>query len=426
MHLSLFFRYKFVRISKNVMRVYRMQNKFINRRTFLETAAKSTAAAAMLGTTGLRSQPKSEVADIDASRLPRWRGFNLLEKFIASNSNKPFQESDFAMIHELGFDFVRLPMSYLCWTDPNDWRALKEDKLKEIDLAVGFGKQYGVHVSINFHRGPGYSVDRSKEEPFNLWLDREARKAFNYHWKHFAERYKGIPNTELSFNLLNEPATITSARVSVVSEQTYVDVVRGAVETIRRVDANRLIIADGLWWGRDPVAGLIDLHVAQSTRGYEPMQVSHYGASWVYGGETWPAPTWPLHQTEAAELRWESPVLIQAYKKKLAEWEIPPEMEWNKERLKRQLIDPWKKLERKGVGVHVGEYGAFNHTPHDVVLAWLRDLQSLWKEAGWGSAMWNFRGGFGILDSERSDVQYEDFRGHKLDRKMLEVLNEFK
>lgn len=38
--------------------------------------------------------------------------------------------------------------------------------------------------------------------------------------------------------------------------------------------------------------------------------------------------------------------------------------------------------------------------------------------------MWNFRGGFGILDSERPDVSYEDFRSHKLDRKMLEVIKE--
>jgi endoglucanase len=31
-------------------------------------------------------------------------------------------------------------------------------------------------------------------------------------------------------------------------------------------------------------------------------------------------------------------------------------------------------------------------------------------------------GGFGILDSGRSDVQYEDFHGHKLDREMLKLL----
>ena len=34
--------------------------------------------------------------------------------------------------------------------------------------------------------------------------------------------------------------------------------------------------------------------------------------------------------------------------------------------------------------------------------------------------------GFGFLDSGREDVKYEDFKGHKLDRKMLELLLEFK
>jgi endoglucanase len=32
------------------------------------------------------------------------------------------------------------------------------------------------------------------------------------------------------------------------------------------------------------------------------------------------------------------------------------------------------------------------------------------------------RGTFGILDSERTDVRYENFRGHKLDRALLELL----
>ena len=76
----------------------------------------------------------------------------------------------------------------------------------------------------------------------------------------------------------------------------------------------------------------------------------------------------------------------------------------------------------EGVGVHVGEWGCYIRTPHDVCLAWMGDQLSLWKEAGWGWSMWNLRGTFGILDSVRSDVAYEDFRGHKLDRRMLELL----
>ena len=71
----------------------------------------------------------------------------------------------------------------------------------------------------------------------------------------------------------------------------------------------------------------------------------------------------------------------------------------------------------------VGEWGAFNKTPHDVVLRWAEDCLSNWRKAGWGWAMWNFRGSFGVLDSGRGDVQYEDFEGHKLDRKLLDLLD---
>ena len=33
--------------------------------------------------------------------------------------------------------------------------------------------------------------------------------------------------------------------------------------------------------------------------------------------------------------------------------------------------------------------------------------------------------GLGVLDSGRSDVQYEDFEGHKPDRKLLELLQRY-
>ena len=59
----------------------------------------------------------------------------------------------------------------------------------------------------------------------------------------------------------------------------------------------------------------------------------------------------------------------------------------------------------------VGEWGAFNKTPHDVSLRWAEDCLSNWQKAGWGWALWNFRGSFGILDSGRTDVQYEDSPG---------------
>ena len=73
----------------------------------------------------------------------------------------------------------------------------------------------------------------------------------------------------------------------------------------------------------------------------------------------------------------------------------------------------------------IGEFGCRPDVPHDVALAWMEHCLKLWKEKNLGWALWNLRGTFGILDSGRKDVHYEDFNGHKLDSKMLELLKRY-
>ena len=356
----------------------------ITRRKFLGTTAAALAASAVLPTLSTTGDD----SDMNAAKLPQWRGFNLLEKF-THRDHKPFLETDLKWMKAWGFDFVRLPLSYWCWSSPDDWRTMDEAVLGHIDDVVGYGEKHGIHVNINFHRGPGYCVN-PPEEPFDLWTDPVAVEACKLHWATFAKRYKGIPNERVSFDLLNEPAKI--------DEEVYVHVVEELVGAIRNEDPDRLIIADGLSWGRDPVHGLVGLGVGQSTRGYDPMHISHYRANWINGSDTWDVPTWPL---------------------------VVDGSTYNRARLYRERIEPWKKLEAEGVGVHVGEWGAYQHTPHDVALAWMKDCLELWEEAGWGWSLWNFRGSFGILDSGREDVDYEEFEGHKLDRAMLELVQRY-
>ncbi len=73
----------------------------------------------------------------------------------------------------------------------------------------------------------------------------------------------------------------------------------------------------------------------------------------------------------------------------------------------------------------VGEFGCRPDTPHDVALAWMEHCLKLWRSKNLGWALWNLRGLFGVIDSGRTDVEYEDFNGHKLDRGMLELLRRY-
>lgn len=488
------------------------------------TAAGLSAA---LGSRPVMAAP-APLPDAEARKLPRWRGFNLLEKFLAGN-NAPYQETDFAWMAEWGFNFARLPMDYRCWAKTPD-ADFVEQTLLDIDQAVDWGRQYGIHISLNFHRGPGYCVNPPKEAG-DLWTDPAMQELFARHWVVFAKRYEGIPSRQLSFNLINEPHSVEDA--------IYAAAMKPAIEGIRAVDSQRLMVADGLSWGSIPSQDLIPFAVAQSTRGYAPFELSHYQASWISSPADTPIPVWPIpvginnhlfgngkpdlqsplvlqvqcpkptgfsihvgHVSAEAELvvKADGVVVLQHLfkpgpgegdwiKSVANEWggynadydrdfeaaipagtreiEIgigqgdwlrfsgirfgemsirPTNLEWgvkqeafivnasgvrpaagdryscSREILQEQRVKPWMQLASQGVGVHVGEWGAYNRTPHGVTLAWMRDCLENWRSAGFGWALWNFRGAFGVLDSGRKDVKYEDFRGHQLDRRMLDLL----
>ncbi|MGI5885567.1 MAG: glycoside hydrolase family 5 protein [Candidatus Spyradocola sp.] len=325
--------------------------------------------------------------------LPRWKGFNLLGAFTMNSPGK-FVEEDFQLISDLGFDFVRLPLNYTFWIDYDDPFEINDGKLSIVDDCVNWGEKYGIHVNVALHRAPGYSVAKDRVEPFDLWRDPEALAAFQLHWTTLAKRYKGIPSSKVSFNMVNEPAG--------VSPEAHRKVMAATTRAIHAIDPDRLTICDGLDYGNLPQTNIADMaqeNVAQSCRAYIPAGVTHYRALWVDHKRDFPTAAWPGGYAADGL--------------------------WDRERLFRHY-GAWAALAQNyGMGVHCGEGGCFNRTPYDVTLRWMEDVLDALKTYNIGLALWNFRGEFGILDSGRVDADYVDYKGHKLDKKMYELFKKY-
>lgn len=219
-----------------------------------------------------------------------FKGFNLLGKFDVGWSNYGFSEEEFIIMHDLGFNFARLPLDYRTYTQPGNWDVFIEEEIAEIDNAVAWGKMYGVHICINLHRAPGYSVNPSvvpANQDLDLWSDAAAQEAFVNHWAFFAKRYKDIPYDELSFNLVNEPGDM--------DENTYVRVMKKAIDKIQSINPDRVIFIDGINYGRDVILSLKnEKNIIQAIHVYDPMTLTHYKAEWVSGSGSWPEPFWPM------------------------------------------------------------------------------------------------------------------------------------
>ena len=476
-----------------------------------------------------------------------WRGFNLMGFFALEWSSEGFTEEDFQMISEMGFNFVRLPLDYRIYTKTGDWNTFIEFRLAQIDQAVAWGQKYGIHVCINLHRAPGYCVNPPStplpaNQTLSLWEHAEAQQAFAAHWRKFAERYLSVPTSALSFNLVNEPGN--------VSGDAYVKAVQPAIEAIRAVSPQRIIISDAVDYGNSRIDALFSENIVISPHFYNPSTLTHYKAEWVNGADAWPPPTWPPQMVSSyfygsGKSPWNTPLILRGdfaagsvvtfhvnqvsaradfrvtsgsktifqhdfrpaagtgeWKEVIyrPEWNIyqniydreytftlvngvselnfrvltgdwmtwsmlrftpPPQSsqaeitiqpgiaDWGVPQATYTLqsdgilvleqaprgfedrfrfngfLQQWVDLKKSGVPVHVGEWGVYNKTPHDVTLAFMENRLLAMKSAGLGWALWNFRGSFGILDSGREDVRYENYRGHKLDRKMLELLQRY-
>lgn len=386
----------------------------LNRRSFIKTAGIGSTFIGLAGNVSAIGLSPS-----NKNTLPRWRGFNLLDFYTSKplvfprqNRRNQSTEDDFKWMADWGFDFVRIPVQYPSYIKfdagsdqnkriiPEEVVDFNEQAIEEIEKLVYLANKYNLHASLNLHRVPGFCINAGFNEPYNLWKDQEAQQALYAHWEMWARRFKSVSAKKLSFDLINEPCFREDmndqfGKRMAIEGELYRKIVRGCLEVILKQNADRLVLADGNNGGGSVTPELRGLKVAQSCRGYYPGDISHYRAPWVWKKpEDAPTPVWP------------GMINGKNFSKKTLE----------------EFYRPWIELVEQGTGVHCGECGCYKETPHEVFLSWMNDVLGILTENNIGWAFWNFRGDFGVIDSGRKDVEYEDWHGHKLDRKMLEML----
>ena len=380
----------------------RMEN-INSRRDFIRQSGVLSAASVI--------SPASLFANTGpANKLPRWKGFNVLDFFSPdpANSRKPSTEEYFKWMSGWGFDFIRIPTAYPFYLKFDRSRNITREEVYNIDETqtekiirlAELAHKHGMHVSLNLHRAPGYCINAGFHEPYNLWKDEEALKAFCFHWSYWAKTFKNVSPQKISFDLVNEPSMREDmndqhSKSGPVPGDSYRRVAIAASEAIRKENPEHIVIADGNSVGNTVIPEITDLNIGQSCRGYFPGAISHFRAPWANKDPmAAPTPTWPLTTGD----------------KKMDRNSI------------EQYYKPWSDLVQKGIGVHCGECGCWNKTPHAVFLAWFGDVLNILKQNKIGFALWEFSGDFGLINSGRADVDYENWYGQKLDKKLLDLL----
>ncbi|HEV3329632.1 MAG TPA: cellulase family glycosylhydrolase, partial [Bryobacteraceae bacterium] len=289
------------------------------------------------------------------------------------------------LIQAMGFDHVRLSVDPRPMFHARQADQIASDDLGYLDAAVKMILDRGLAVEIN--------IFADGEFKQRLATDDEFVEQFADFWRALARHYATLDADRVFFEILNEPEGKDRYRWYGVEAKLAAAIRDGAPE--------HTIIATGAHWSDDDdlvfLEPLRDANVIYAFHFYESHIFTHQGATW--SSNYWhelkgvPYPSTPENvQAAAAEL----PDAV--HRLAVVRYGLD---RWNAARIDAEIGQVAAWATRWNVPVVCNEFGVYrkNAEPKDRV-AWLTDVRTALEKRGVGWAMWEYHGGFGVVNTE--------------------------
>lgn len=335
-----------------------------------------------------------------ATRFGRLRrGINLSHWFSqAANYSKTHLDThttaqDIALIKSMGFDHVRFPIEPApLLAETPDPSILNTTYMQYVDSALDMILATGLAVIIDIH----------PSDEFKLRMNRDERgvESFAKFWRAFATHLSKRDPEFVFLETINEPMVEDGYR--------WYGIQAKLIGAIRDGAPNHTIIAGGHRWSGlyemlflEPYA---DPNVIYNFHFYEPFAFTHQGA-------TWAGPNLPFYKNvpypsspEAVRLVLDS-VEDEPAKYNLLRY---GEDNWNAGRIDRELALAAAWAAKHRVYITCNEFGAFRKVtkPADRV-AWVHDMRMALEKNGIGWTMWDYAGGFAVVNKSNGQAQRE-------------------
>jgi len=308
--------------------------------------------------------------------------------------------ADFQLIHELGFDHVRLsinpeplidtppeekdkPLPIVDPTVPLSPSAklpLRPEAIARLDRTVQQLTAAGLVVVLDIH----------PEEPWKRasFTDEGTPRLLAF-WRAFSAHFAATDPQKVYFEVLNEPENISSQRWA--SLQDWV------VTVIRKQAPHHTIIVTGADWGG--IDGLLalsplsDPDLIYSFHDYDPMTFTHQGATWA-GDVFKPLRNVPYPSTPENV----APLLSALPEGSRAELEHYGQLRWNITTMQGRIARAADWGRQNHVPVWCGEFGAYrDFAPAPDRARWIADMRATLEKEKIGWDMWDYQGAFALV-----------------------------
>lgn len=306
------------------------------------------------------------------------RGVNL-SGWWGDDRHNSFLEWDFQNIHDMGFDFVRIPVT-------PKWLEIKDKQIQAETLATLRCNIISVlnhHLAVVFDLHPG----KDAQDAMNAMSQDELLAYLQDIWKNAAPLFKGIPANRVALQLLNEP----DPKLSLY----WWNVQGKLVAALRTIYPHQLIIVSSIEngpWNYVSVAPYADKNLLYDFHFYQPMFFTHHAAEWVNTytpAEKNENVPYPITRTSIP------PGASNAMKEYVAKG-------WNKDALAAQMASAIRWAARYGIKLTCLEFGVYRpHVSTESRARWLHDMRDILESHHIPWAVWEYDEGFGIRETDR-------------------------
>jgi endoglucanase len=320
------------------------------------------------------------------------RGTNISHWLSQSTKRGPdrknyFTEKDVKYLAGLGFDHIRIPVDEeQLWKENGEKDAEAFSLLKQ---ALDWCKQYNLDAIVDLHILRSHHFNE-KEKP--LWTKPEAQERFFQCWRDLSKELKNYPVNDVAYELMNEPVAD--------DPDDWNKLVKKLITILRQEEPTRkIVVGSNRWQSADTFDKLYvpenDKNIILSFHMYEPFLLTHHTASWTeikdYKG--------PVNYPG---------VIVKDEDVKNLPDSLRTEISKNKnyydiESIRKHFAKPIAVAKKYNLPLYCGEWGCLNTVPNAARLQWYRDMKKVLEENNIGWATWDYKGGFGIINSKHEE-----------------------